>query len=577
MKTLSLITLTLITVFISEIVFAKTYYVATTGSDLNNGTSVSTPWKTIQKASNTAGAGSTINILGGTYFEKISINKSGNATKGFITYQNYNNEVVIIDATNISGNSDNIFYLYNKNYIRIQGLQLQNCVVPNNHDGAGVFIEGKGDHIEILNCKIHDITGDNAMGITVYGTNKIISVSNLIIDGNEIYDCEPAPSETLTLNGNVRLFQITNNLIHDVNNIGIDMIGGEGTCPNAANDNARNGICAGNEVYNARSIYGGGYAGGIYIDGGDSIVMERNLIHDCDLGIEVGCENKNTVATQNIIRNNIIYQNDKRGLSFGGYDYPNTGKVENCKFYNNTCYNNDILDVGEGELYIEYANNCEVKNNIFRGNGNSYLMNFYVTGTNGNSFDYNCWSVTTGNARFVYNNVLYLTYAAYLTGSLQDVHSINTDPLFVDVVNNNFHLNTSSLCKDAGDPAYIPSAGELDYYAGSRLFNSRIDMGASEFGNGMKAADNIFNADQLKIYPSIATNDIHVIIQSEKYQLAELFFVDASGKIRKTILVELKEGENRINADVSELENGIYLCEVIKNDLKNTSKFMISR
>jgi len=48
-----------------------------------------------------------------------------------------------------------------------------------------------------------------------------------VIDGNEVYDCDPAPSEALTLNGNVDGFQVTNNVVHDVNTIGIDAIGGE--------------------------------------------------------------------------------------------------------------------------------------------------------------------------------------------------------------------------------------------------------------------------------------------------------------------------------------------------------------
>ena len=52
-------------------------------------------------------------------------------------------------------------------------------------------------------------------------------ISDLVIDGNEIYDCEPATSEALTLNGNVDGFAVTNNVVRDVNNIGIDFIGGE--------------------------------------------------------------------------------------------------------------------------------------------------------------------------------------------------------------------------------------------------------------------------------------------------------------------------------------------------------------
>ena len=78
----------------------------------------------------------------------------------------------------------------------------------------------------------------------------------------------PAPSEALVLNGNVTGFQVTGNVVRDVNNIGIDMIGGETDIqPNPALV-ARNGIVRRNVVVAANSNYEGGYAAGIYVDGG---------------------------------------------------------------------------------------------------------------------------------------------------------------------------------------------------------------------------------------------------------------------------------------------------------------------
>src|ERR1051325_7473065 len=50
---------------------ATTYYVSTSGSDGNNGTSLSTPWRTINKAAQTMVAGDTVYIRGGTYRESV--------------------------------------------------------------------------------------------------------------------------------------------------------------------------------------------------------------------------------------------------------------------------------------------------------------------------------------------------------------------------------------------------------------------------------------------------------------------------------------------------------------------------
>ena len=60
-------------------------------------------------------------------------------------------------------------------------------------------------------------------------------------------------SETMSINGNVQYWTVSNNLIHDNNNIGIDAIGFEGTSPNSATDQARDGSIVGNTVYNITS------------------------------------------------------------------------------------------------------------------------------------------------------------------------------------------------------------------------------------------------------------------------------------------------------------------------------------
>src|SRR5579862_2222848 len=88
---------------------STTWYVATTGSNLNPGT-LAQPFKTIQFAADTAHAGDTVDIRGGTYHETVTVHNSGTNTAR-ITFQPYNNESVTIDGadpisgwTNTSGN-----------------------------------------------------------------------------------------------------------------------------------------------------------------------------------------------------------------------------------------------------------------------------------------------------------------------------------------------------------------------------------------------------------------------------------------------------------------------------------------
>jgi len=83
----------------------NTYYVATSGSDTNTGTSASTPLLTIKKALSKIAAGDTVLIKAGLYREGIDLSNapSGTAAKP-ITFGSYGDGEVILDgSTKVSG------------------------------------------------------------------------------------------------------------------------------------------------------------------------------------------------------------------------------------------------------------------------------------------------------------------------------------------------------------------------------------------------------------------------------------------------------------------------------------------
>ena len=85
--------------FLSE-VSATNYYVATSyGNDSNNGTSLTTPYKTIAKAASVMSAGDNCYIRQGRYHETITIDNLDGSSGSPIVFTNYNNERVIIDGT----------------------------------------------------------------------------------------------------------------------------------------------------------------------------------------------------------------------------------------------------------------------------------------------------------------------------------------------------------------------------------------------------------------------------------------------------------------------------------------------
>lgn len=425
----------------------KNFYVSTTGDDSNPG-SFEKPFRTVQKGCDVLKPGDTLNIMGGTYNEKITINTSG-TKDAIITIRTYNNEKVILDGTGRK-NSPCIIYIQNKSYLRIQGLEI--CNASTGNTPTGIMVEGYGSGIEIIGNKVYKISSrKNAFGIAFYGTNGEKPIDGVIIKENEVFNCKLGSSESLVVNGNVRNFQIIGNKVHDNNNIGICCIGFERTAPK--NDQARNGIVSNNTVYNIDSTKnpaydGEGCADGIYVDGGKDILIENNLVYNCNIGIEVASEHLNKSSTNVIVRSNLIYGSSLHGLSFGGASSRN-GYAKNCEFVCNTLYNNSI------GICIQKSQNNNVASNII------YDKDILLEGKLGSNT--------------LINNLWY--------SPIETAKSLTpfADPKFVDPEDGDFHLRSDSPGIDNGDPYYEADAGETDLDGNPRVVNGKVDCGTYEF------------------------------------------------------------------------------------------------
>jgi hypothetical protein len=154
----------------------------------------------------------------------------------------------------------------------------------------------------------------------------------------------------------------------------------EGTWPDPRYDQARSGYIGENTVYNISSYgnpaYGNQYgADGIYIDGGTQIIIERNLVHNADIGIEMASEHQHHVTSYVITRSNLVYYSNVVGISIGGYD-STVGGTDHCTILNNTLYADDTKNTGTGEFQIQYyATNNMFKNNILYATIQGLLVN----------------------------------------------------------------------------------------------------------------------------------------------------------------------------------------------------------
>ena len=178
--------------FIARNVFATEYYVAPTGSDSNAG-SLAAPFATVQKGVDTAGAGDTVWLRGGTYKittpktsgSGITFSKSGTSDTNRIKYWAYPGEVPLIDFTNmqISSSGYTMGISVSGSWLHFKGIE--ECCVPMNtssNNGFAVNDPASNDIFELLN--MHHNSGNGIfIGTKQGGGHQIINC-----DAHDNYD-----------------------------------------------------------------------------------------------------------------------------------------------------------------------------------------------------------------------------------------------------------------------------------------------------------------------------------------------------------------------------------------------------
>lgn len=435
-------------------VTARTIVVAPVGGD----------FASVAAGVGAAQPGDTVAVRAGIYHEAVAFPRSGSAGAGFITLAG--DPGATLDGTGLSGQGVTIS---DRSYVRVAGMTVQNFKGSGTPMGIGV--DGSSSYVELRGNLIQAIenpTG-NAHGIAFYGTGAT-PMTHLVVDGNEIRNCRLGQSESLVLNGNIDGFVVSRNIVHDNDNIAIDMIGFEGTGP-VGMDQARNGACVDNVIYNislaTNPTYGGDRsADGVYVDGGRDIVIERNKVDSCDIGVEVASEHSGRAATNITVRDNFISRSYQGNILMGGYA-ADRGIAHNVVVVQNTTYEGT-----GGEILLQY--NCDsifVKNNILRaGAGQPYVFD-----GGGN------------NTHVTLANNLYYGASLASPGSFADPLGRFADPLLVSAAD--LHLLPGSPAIDAGTALGVdgqgqPVAGTADIDGDPRVRGSAIDIGADEFAGG---------------------------------------------------------------------------------------------
>jgi hypothetical protein len=486
-------------VFISVVSGARhdssTLYVSPSGNDANPGT-INRPLKTIQRAADIARPGTTVYVRGGLYCQRLRVTSGGSQEGGFVTFRSQLGERAILDGSclNVGEGDYALVEVINVSFVRVQKLEIRNLRTSDYQSVPwGIRVAGAGSHIEILENDVHNIEHNflgrgrpvNGLGIGVYGTDGTKPISDLVIDGNQVHHLKTGSSESLVVNGNVSGFRITRNDVHDNNNIGIDVIGFERTAPDPMVDRARDGVVSENRVYDITSRGNLGDApnsDGIYVDGGTRILIERNVVHDVDYGIELASEHYDGDTSHVTARNNLVYSCHASGFAIGGYDLKR-GHTIDVTIINNTIYKNDTWGTGGGEFLMQfYMSRNTFKNNVVYIGDHGKLMTSRSGASEGVPtvvIDHNLYYFSRGPGALTgsFDAKAFASFAQYVKQTGNDLNSIFADPEFVDPSSGDFHLKPDTQARGKGENVGPDVVGSQDLDGYPRVQDGKIDVG----------------------------------------------------------------------------------------------------
>lgn len=464
----------------------RSRFVSVDGHDTGAGT-LGDPFATIAHALAQSTPGDTVLVREGVYHELVDVPVSG-LPNAPVTLRAYCGERPVIDAAGLASplGEPAIIRIVDRSHVVIDGFELRNLTGSSTQQfPAGIWVRGAVRDVVLRNNLIHHISapdgGKNtgAHGIGVYGTSTTPS-EDVRIEGNTLHDLVLGWSEALAVNGNVRNFVVSRNVIHHVDNIAFVFIGYEPdvckSCSQADEidvddvNRARNGLIQGNLAYAMSSASNPSYGGEkeaacFYVDGGASLVIERNTAHDCDIGVELASEHFEKSTRGVLLRSNLLYDNDVAGVMTGGYSAGNAaggGSAKQCWVVNNTIFNSSRNGWAKADLLLQNRNigNTYANNVIYASDGSNAVSDDGTMNT-GNVFDYN------------------LYFKGGLDGVQGGANSITAEPRFVSAATRDLHLAADSPAIGKGRDWGAAIVGSADVDGEPRV-QGGIDMGAHE-------------------------------------------------------------------------------------------------
>jgi parallel beta-helix repeat protein len=426
------------TVQLEVSIAGKIWYVSSSGSDSNDGSSEDQAFKTIQKGADNLQPGDTVLAMNGSYTNPdpnsniVRLARPGTA-QAWVALMAYPGHAPKLQVRNWAGIG------VNASYVLVQGFTL----------------EGNRDEITLeyalseRNNLKNPITSGNCIGI-VSEFDQNLSAHHIIIRGNTVSKCpgggiytywaDYVTVEDNAINGNAYYAPYANSGLSFYQNWNSDS-------STATKMIARRNVIFDNRNFVPFYFSSNDPAKRVITDGNGIIVDDtRNTQNNSKFGAYTG---------RTLLENNIVYENGARGLHVFSSDHVD--------IRHNTTYQNSIQpETPEGEISAIESSDVNVFNNIAVARSDRPSITRY-----GKTLEEKASQVFERN----------LIFGGTKSGADSSQNLVGLDPKFVDIGAKNFRVGQNSPAIDAGDSS---RASAEDFARVARPLGAGVDIGAFE-------------------------------------------------------------------------------------------------
>lgn len=408
-----------------------TYYVDDSGSasDTNNGTSPSTPWRTLQHAADNVSAGDIVEIADGSY-SRFTMNSVTGTPGNKVVFRASGTGAIINSGTSSSISPDNrdAIKVYDCSHVIFHGLRTTSAY------RAGIRVS-ESFFVTVQGC----VFGDNGK----WGIFTDYS-DDLVLEGNECFNS--AVEHGIYFSNSGDRVVIRGNYCHGNNASGIQ-INSDPAQQNASFGTRGDGITEGAVIENNWCV-GNGTAGGA--------ALNFASIRNCDI--------RNNLLVNNLGQSGIALWDDGYSSSYGSM---------NNRIYHNTV----VFQTGVGRFCLTMLNGStgnDIKNNIFIG-GRRGAITWSTDSLSGMTADYNvCRSVDGWDVWVNDTTSQGYTLSQWQTLVSGAANSYSTAPTFTS--GSDYHLQAASAGKDDGTGVGVSTTHD----GGSRPQGAGYDRGCFE-------------------------------------------------------------------------------------------------